>query len=207
MCGDHNFSSGRRQINAIVEIDVARLNRPLRPFFARQLHSFVAEIRGIPTDCDRVVCRVFRKGEGNGFFDIPVTVAPDGAYAYIIGTCFQDVGTSKYEIHAFDADGNSTALGVGEILTLPFSASGDPLEVGEERPVMTIQDRNGGTHTITAIWDGENWTSIIDDDWAVGRGSAEMSTITSKDSSEHSITATGDGAGSFTSVSGENENA
>ena len=72
---------------------------------------------------------------------------------------------------------------------------------------MTIKDRNGGTHTITAYWDGENWTSIIDDDWAVGRGSAEMSAISSKDSSEHSITATGDGAGGFTSVIGENENA
>ena len=197
MCGDNTSSSGRRQINAIVEIDVARLNRPLRPFFARQLHSFVAEIRGIPTDCDRVVCRVFRKGEGNGFFDIPVTVAPDGAYAYIIGTCFQDVGTSKYEIHAFDAEGNSTALGVGEILALPFSASGEPLEVGAERPVMTIQDANGGKHTITAIWDGENWTSIIDDDWAVGRGSAEMSAITSNDATEQSITSTDDGAGGF----------
>ena len=197
MCGDNTSSSGRRQINAIVEIDVARLNRPLRPFFARQLHSFVAEIRGIPTDCDRVLCRVFRKGEGNGFFDIPVTVAPDGAYAYIIGTCFQDVGTSKYEIHAFDAEGNSTALGVGEILALPFSASGEPLEVGAERPVMTIQDANGGKHTITAIWDGENWTSIIDDDWAVGRGSAEMSAITSNDATEQSITSTDDGAGGF----------
>ena len=207
MCGDHTIRNGRRQVNAIVEIDVARLNRPLRPFFARQLHSFIAEIRGIPTDCDRVVCRVFRKGEGNGFFDIPVSVGPDGAYAYIIGTCFQHVGTSKYEIHAFDAEGNSTALGAGEILSLPFSAYGEPIEVGDEHPVMTIQDANGGTHTITAIWDGENWTSIIDDDWAVGRGSAEMSAITSKDSSEHSITATGDGAGGFTSVIGENENA
>ena len=191
MCGENSFSNGKRQVNAIVEIDVARLNRPLRPFFARQFHSFVAEIRGIPTDCDRVVCRVFRKGEGNGFFDIPVTVAPDGAYAYIIGTCFQDVGTSKYEIHAFDAEGNSTALGVGEILALPFSASGDPLEVGEERPVMTIQDANGGTHTITAIWDGKNWTSIIDDDWAAGRGSAEMANVTDRNGRLHQITATG----------------
>ena len=191
MCGDNSFSNGKRQVNAIVEIDVARLNRPLRPFFARQFHSFVAEIRGIPTDCDRVVCRVFRKGEGNGFFDIPVTVAPDGAYAYIIGTCFQDVGTSKYEIHAFDAEGNSTALGVGEILALPFSASGEPLEVGAERPVMTIQDRNGGAHTITAIWDGKNWTSIIDDDWAAGRGSAEMANVTDRNGRLHQITATG----------------
>lgn len=191
MCGDNSFSNGRRQVNAIVEIDVARLNRPLRPFFARQFHSFVAEIRGIPTDCDRVVCRVFRKGEGNGFFDIPVSVGPDGAYAYIIGTCFQDVGTSKYEIHAFDAEGNSTALGVGEILALPFSASGEPIDVGAERPVMTIQDRNGGTHTITAIWDGENWTSIIDDDWAAGRGSAEMANVTDRNGHLHSITATG----------------
>ena len=191
MCGDNSFQNGKRQVNAIVEIDVARLNRPLRPFFARQFHSFVAEIRGIPTDCDRVVCRIFRKGEGNGFFDIPVTVAPDGAYAYIIGTCFQDVGTSKYEIHAFDANGNSTALGVGEILALPFSASGEPLEFGEERPVMTIQDRNGGTHTITAFWDGENWTSIIDDDWAAGRGSAEMANVTDRNGRLHQITATG----------------
>lgn len=191
MCGDNSFQNGKRQVNAIVEIDVARLNRPLRPFFARQLHSFVAEIRGIPTDCDRVVCRVFRKGEGNGFFDIPVTVAPDGAYAYIIGTCFQDVGTSKYEIHAFDAEGNSTALGVGEILSLPFSASGEPLEVGEERPVMTIQDANGGTHTITAIWDGKNWTSILNDDWAVGKESSEMANVTDRNGRLHQITATG----------------
>lgn len=190
MCGDHTIRNGRRQVNAIVEIDVARLNRPLRPFFARQLHSFVAEIRGIPTDCDRVVCRVFRKGEGNGFFDIPVSVGPDGAYAYIIGTCFNDVGTSKYEIHAFDAEGNSTALGAGEILSLPFSASGEPLEVGEERPVMTIQDANGGTHTITAIWDGKNWTSILNDDWAVGRGSAEMANVTDRNGRLHSITET-----------------
>lgn len=191
MCGDNSFSNGKRQVNAIVEIDVARLNRPLRPFFARQFHSFVAEIRGIPTDCDSVVCRVFRKGEGNGFFDIPVSVAPDGAYAYIIGTCFQDVGTSKYEIHAFDAEGNSTALGVGEILALPFSASGEPLEVGEERPVMTIQDSNGGTHTITAIWDGKNWTSILNDDWAAGKGSSEMASVTDRNGRLHSITATG----------------
>lgn len=191
MCGDNSFSNGKRQVNAIVEIDVARLNRPLRPFFARQFHSFVAEIRGIPTDCDSVVCRVFRKGEENGFFDIPVSVGPDGAYAYIIGTCFQDVGTSKYEIHAFDAEGNSTALGVGEILSLPFSASGEPLEVGEERPVMTIQDANGGTHTITAIWDGKNWTSILNDDWAVGKGSSEMANVTDRNGRLHSITATG----------------
>lgn len=191
MCGDNSFSNGKRQVNAIVEIDVARLNRPLRPFFARQFHSFVAEIRGIPTDCDSVVCRVFRKGEGNGFFDIPVSVAPDGAYAYIIGTCFQDVGTSKYEIHAFDAEGNSTALGVGEILALPFSASGEPLEVGEERPVMTIQDANGGTHTITAIWDGKNWTSILNDDWAAGKGSSEMASVTDRNGRLHHITETG----------------
>ena len=62
---------------------------------------------------------------------------------------------------------------------------------------MTIQDANGGKHTITAIWNGENWTSIIDDDWAVGRGSAEMSAITSNDATEHSITSTDDGAGGF----------
>ena len=207
MCGDNQFSNGKRQINAIVEIDVARLDRPLRPFFARQFHSFVAEIRGIPTDCDRVIVRVFRKGEGNGFFDIPVTVGPDGAYAYIIGTCFQDVGTSKYEIHAFDAEGNSTALGVGGIYEQPFSASGEPLEVGEERPVCTIQDRNGGTHTITAVWDGFAWTSILNDDWAAGRGSAEMPTITDNGGHLHSITATDGGDGEPTSIIGENENA
>lgn len=200
MCGNIN----RRQINAVVEIDTTRLNRPLRPFFARQFHSFVAEIKNIPAECDRVVCRVFRRGEGNGFFDIPVTVGPDGAYAYIIGTCFADAGTSKYEIHAFDAEGNSTALGVGEILTLPFSASGEPLEVGAERPVMTIQDRNGGTHTITAVWDGFAWTNILNDDWAVGRGSAEMPTITDRNGQLHSITATDGGE---TSIIGENENA
>lgn len=80
---------------------------------------------------------------------------------------------------------------------------GTPLEVGEERPVMTIQDRNGGTHTITAIWDGENWTSILNDDWAAGKGSGDMPTITDKQGHLHSITATDGG----TSIIGENENA
>lgn len=199
MCGEIS----KRQVNATIEIDEARLNCPRRPFFARQFHSFVAAIRGIPTDCDRVMLRVFRVGEDNGFFDIPLSIGPNGAFAYIAGLCFPDCGQAKYEVHALDAEGSQTALGVGEILIQPFSATGTPLEVGEERPVMTIQDRNGGTHTITAIWDGENWTSILDDDWAVGRGSGDMPTITDKDGHLHSITATDGG----TSIIGENENA
>lgn len=152
-----------QQTNATVTIDPARLNRPLRPWFARVLHSFVAKFEGIPEDCYSVVCRVF-KTDRLAHFDIPVGLAPDGeADAYVIGTCFPDVGAAFYEVHAYDASGNMTALGRGEITVESFTATGSPIVPGQSVPVMQIADSTGALHTISAVSDGEGgYTSIID---------------------------------------------
>lgn len=189
--------------NLTIELHPDRLDKLLWKMNARQLHSFTARLVGIPTDVTSVVLRIFRPNVG-GFFDIPVSLRPNGStgIAYVIGTCFPEVGEAKYEIHAYDAHGNATALGVGLLSVDPFSATGEPLSIGEERPVMTLQDRSGATHTITAVWDGHAWTSIIDDDWAAGRASASMRTITDKSGNLHTITET-----EGTSEIGENENA
>lgn len=189
--------------NLTIELSPDRLNRRLEKMNARQLHSFTARLVQVPTDVTSVVLRVFRPVLG-GFYDIPVSLRPNGStgIAYVIGTCFPEVGEAKYEVHAYDARGNQTALGVGRLSVDPFSATGEPLRPGEERPVMTIQDRSGATHTITAVWDGHAWTSIIDDDWAAGKGSAAMPSITDKDGNLHEITET-----EGTSEIGENENA
>lgn len=177
--------------NQVIELSPDRLDRHLARMHARQLHSFTARLVHVPTDVTSVILRVFRPAPG-GFYDIPVSLRPNGStgIAYVIGTCFPEVGEAKYEIHAYDAHGNSTALGVGLLSVGPFSATGEPLTIGEERPVMTIQDRSGATHTITAIWDGKGWTSIVDDDWAVGHASAAMRTITDRDGRLHGITET-----------------
>lgn len=188
--------------NQTIELQPDRLNCHLAKMNARQLHSFTARLVNVPTDVTSVVLRVFRPALG-GFYDIPVSLRPNGStgIAYVIGTCFPEVGEAKYEVHAYDAHGNATALGVGLLSVDPFSATGEPLSIGEERPVMTIQDRSGATHTITAIYNGKDWTSIVDDDWAVGKGSAAMPEITDKVGNLHTITET-----EGTSEIGENEN-
>lgn len=193
--------------NLTIELTPERLNRRLATMHARQLHSFTARLVRIPTDVTSVVLRIFRPV--GGFYDIPVSLRPDGStgIAYAIGPCFPEVGEAKYEVHAYDARGNATALGVGLLAVDPFSATGEPLRPGEERPVMTLQDRSGATHTITAIYEGKGangedvWTSVIDDDWAVGKGSAVMRTITDKGGNLHGITET-----EGTSEIGEHEN-
>lgn len=151
------------QTNAVIYLNPERLDRPLRPIFARQLHSAVLKFAGVPEDCASVVCRVFNT-DGATFYDIPCAPAPDGtSRAYIIGTCFPAVGVAKYEIHAYDAEENPTALGEGEIRVLAFSTSSEPVTPGEPVIVTRIPDANGVMHTISAVSDGAGgYTSIID---------------------------------------------
>lgn len=176
-----------RQVNSIIHLDLKRLDRPLVKLHARQFHSFVALVEGVPEDCSSAFVRVFRTDDTT-YFDLPLLVAPDGSCVYAPGLAFPDAGNVRYEVHALDAEGNQTALGSGEVGIGPFSATGEPLQLGEERPVMQILDRDGGTHTITAVWDGESWTSIVDDDWAAGKAGKVAETVTDRQSGKHPIT-------------------
>lgn len=152
----------RNQVNQVIQLSPERLDRTLATIHARQLHSFVALVVNIPTDVTSVVLRLF-KTDRVSHYDIPVNRRPNGTgLAYAIGTCFPDVGASFYEIHAYDARGNMTALGEGEVLIDRFSASGEPLTPGVSRPVMQIADATGALHTIVAVFDGDNWTSVLD---------------------------------------------
>lgn len=152
------------QINANLIVAPTRLNRPLPTLYVRKLHSFTALISNIPDDNTSVVLRIFKVGNA-AFFDIPCGRKPDGsAIAYAIGTCFPDLGSSHYEIHGFDAKGNSTALGTGYILIEDFSISGTPIQPGQDVVLDHIKDANGNLHTIKAVPDGEGgYTTIIDD--------------------------------------------
>ena len=151
------------QVNARITLNLERLDRLLPPWHARALHSFVAVFSNVPEDCTSIVCRVF-KVDGVSHYDIPCDECPAGARAYVIGTCFPDAGTAKYELHAYDAEGYMTALGEGQIFIDPFSATGAPIEPGQSVPIMQITDATGALHTISAVPDGMGgYTSIIDD--------------------------------------------
>lgn len=153
------------QVNATVDINPQRLNFPLPTLHAKQLHSFVAEIRNIPDDSTSAVLRLFRT-DRQSHFEIPISRNGGGSstgIAYIVGTCFPDAGHSFYEIHAYDAHGNCTAFGNGSLDIGTFTATGAPIEPGQSVPVMQITDAGGALHTIMAVSDGEGgFTTIID---------------------------------------------
>lgn len=152
------------QINANLIVAPTRLNRPLPTLYARRLRSFTAAISNIPDDVTSVSVRIFNVGAAS-FYDIPCGRRPDGtAIVNIIGTCFPTAGSSSYEIHAFDALGNPTALGMGYVLVEDFSAAGTPITPGAPVVLDHIKDASGVSHTIKAVPDGAGgYTTIIDD--------------------------------------------
>lgn len=151
------------QINATINIDPTRMNRPRRAVFAMRYHSVSLELKNVPDDVTSIVFRVF-KTDKHSFFDIPAMRRPDGtALVYVIGTCFPDAGDVKYELHAYDSRGNMTALGFGTVSIDQFTESGEPIAPGASVPIMTIFDEDGGQHTIKAVPDGMGgYTTIID---------------------------------------------
>lgn len=153
------------QVNAIIDLDVTRLNFPLRPMYARRYKSFVALLRNVPDDVQAVKIRLWEAGEQNVYYDIPCNPKPDGSWqCYIIGTAFPVPGASRYEIHATDAKDNPTAIGAGEVLVSPFAYTDVPATPGARVDVDTIHDANGNVYVIRAVYDGENWTSIIEEE-------------------------------------------
>lgn len=115
------------QVNATVDCDVARLNIPLRPWFARAGHGFVALLRRVPADVQGVYCRVFTNMGGNGgavaFVDVAALEHADGSWQVRCpATVFPAAGEFKYEVHGVAADDQPCALGEGRLCVQAFGA-------------------------------------------------------------------------------------
>ena len=153
------------QVNAIIDLDVTRLNFPLRPLYARRYKSFVALLRNAPADVQAVKIRLWKAGEENFYYDFPCNPKPDGSWlCYIIGTAFPESGASRYEVHATDAKDNPTALGGGEVLVGAFAYTNVPATPGSTVDIETIHDANGNVLILRAVFDGENWTTIVEEE-------------------------------------------
>ena len=144
------------QINTIVDCDVSRLNFPLRTFFARQGHNFVALFKRVPADVTNLFVRVFK--ENGAYFDITAHEHPDGGWtARIPAACFPSAGEFKYEVHATSADDQPTAIGEGFLSVRPFSTTTTPIVVGTVQEVAQLPCAGGGFVQVLMKWDGHEW--------------------------------------------------
>lgn len=152
------------QINAQVDCDITRLNAPLRPFYARVGHSFVALFRRVPADTTGVFVRVF-KADGS-YFDVTAHEHADGTWLARIGAaCFPAVVDGKYEVHAYAADDQPTAIGEGRLVVQPFSATAAVGTVpdGTVQQVAELPTSSGSTVQVVMVYaDGEWQMQVID---------------------------------------------
>ena len=150
------------QVNAIVKLDVSRLNFPLVPFYARQLHSVVAEIVGAPADVTGVGIRLYTPS--GGYYLAPCNPRPNGNWRVRIPALyFPEVGAARYEVFGTDYTGDSTALGSGEVLVGEFGTD-TPAEIaGGVLPTLTISDEYGAQHRIVAVKVDDEWTWRIEE--------------------------------------------
>lgn len=152
------------QINAQVDCDITRLNAPLRPFYARVAHSFVALFRRVPADTTGVFVRVF-KADGS-YFDVTAHEHADGTWLARIGAaCFPAVVDGKYEVHAYAADDQPTAIGEGRLVVQPFSATAAVGTVpdGTVQQVAELPTSSGSTVQVVMVYaDGEWQMQVID---------------------------------------------
>ena len=147
------------QINAAVDCDITRLNAPLRPFFARVGHSFVALFRRVPADTTGVFVRLFK--EDGSYFDVTAHEHADGTWLARIGAaCFPAVVDGKYEVHAYAADDQPTAIGEGRLVVQPFSATASAGTVpdGTVQQVATLPTADGGTVQVVMVYEDGAWT-------------------------------------------------
>ena len=144
------------QINTIVDCDVSRLNFPLRTFFARQGHNFVALLKRVPADVTNLFVRVFR--ENGAYFDITAHEHPGGEWSCRIpAACFPSAGEFQYEVHATAADDQPTAIGEGSLSVSPFSTTTTPIAVGTVQEVAQLPCAGGGFVQVVMKWDGYEW--------------------------------------------------
>ncbi len=151
----------KRQVNLVIDADVARLDMPLPPMRARAGCEFVARVVGVPGDCSDVVVRV---SDGEAFWDFPASCDSNGDWTCrILGAAFPaGGGDGWYEVRAASADGEPTAIGRGRCTVSAWSAGTAAALDARRRHVATILDERGGQHAIWAVLDdvGE-WTYRI----------------------------------------------
>jgi hypothetical protein len=144
------------QINAVVDCDVSRLNIPLRPFFARVGHNFVACFRRIPSDVTRVFVRVFKSY--NAYYDVSAVEHANGEWSVRIpASCFCFAGEYKYEVHATSSDDQPCALGEGKLVVKGFSTTTNPEKPGAVQRVAELPCEGGGFVQVVMKWDGYAW--------------------------------------------------
>ena len=152
------------QINAAVDCDITRLNAPLRPFYARVGHSFVALFRRVPADTTGVFVRVF-KADGS-YFDVTAHEHADGTWLARIGAaCFPAELDGKYEVHAYAADDQPTAIGEGRLVVQPFSATAAVGTVpdGTVQQVAELPTSSGSTVQVVMVYANGEWQMQVID--------------------------------------------
>lgn len=152
------------QINAAVDCDITRLNAPLRPFYARVGHSFVALFRRVPADTTGVFVRLF-KADGS-YFDVTAHEHADGTWLARIGAaCFPAELDGKYEVHAYAADDQPTAIGEGRLVVQPFSATAAVGTVpdGTVQQVAELPTSSGSTVQVVMVYANGEWQMQVID--------------------------------------------
>ena len=139
-------------MNARIDINVQRLNFPLKSLFARQFASFRAIVTNVPGDYSGVFLRLF-SADLSSFTDYPAAIAPTTNTPQpttlnwklcIPSLAFHTAGTHTYELHAEAEDGDKAALGRGVCTVLPFSQGGAAPAAGTPISVAKMPTRDGG---------------------------------------------------------------
>lgn len=140
------------QYNAIINCRISNLSLDCERANVRRGHSARFAVKCVPDDVTGVFLRIF-KTDGS-YFDFPCNYHPNGTWTIlVIGTAFPDVGTSSYEVHATDADGNATALALGELRILPFSVTSSPVTAGSTVTVAQVPTADGSMVQIQMVLD------------------------------------------------------
>ena len=130
-------------MNAIVKVNVRRLNFPLPTLFARQFSAFRGEIANVPADLSGVFVRLF-SADGASFSDFPATLSPCGDWRFSFScVTFPRTGCFQYELHSENEEGEKVALGRGTLEVRPFSAGGSAPSVGEPVVVAKMPTKDG----------------------------------------------------------------
>lgn len=144
------------QINALVDLNVSRLNSPLKTWHARIGHNFVARLLNVPDDVRKVYVRVFKMN--NAYYDINAIEHRDGSYSVRVpAACFYFDGEHRYEVHASASDGQPCALGEGKLVVKGFSTTTNPEKPGAVQAVAELPCEGGGYVQVIMKWDGYTW--------------------------------------------------
>lgn len=111
-------------LNAIIKVNIARLNWPTDTLNVRRLAAFRARIVGVPDDMSGVFLRLF--AHDGSFNDYAAVRLPSiGAWRINVpAAAFMEVGRFDYEIHAENDEGEPVALGRGVCDVRTFTAGG-----------------------------------------------------------------------------------